>query len=112
MTSATILAMMGGEGGGLESFLPLVLIMIVFYFFMIRPQMKKAKEAKKFRESLKKGDKVITIGGVHGKIVEFRDGAVIIESDGKTKLKIERSAISPEFTNGTGKSELAETANK
>ena len=97
-----------GEEGGLASFVPLLLILVVFYFFMIRPQMKKSKEAKKFREEIKKGDNIITIGGVHGKITDLRETTVIIETESKTKLKIERSAISPEFTQGTGASELAQ----
>ncbi|NQU33412.1 MAG: preprotein translocase subunit YajC, partial [Bacteroidetes bacterium] len=55
------------------SMLPLFLILIVFYFFFIRPQTKKNKEQKKFREELKKGDKVVTLGGVHGKIAEIKE---------------------------------------
>jgi preprotein translocase subunit YajC len=67
--------MMGGNGqNSLASLLPMVLIIVVFYFFMIRPQMKKAKEAKQFREGLKKGDKIVTIGGVHGKIASAGRG--------------------------------------
>jgi preprotein translocase subunit YajC len=83
----------GQEGGGLMSFLPLILIVVVFYMFFIRPQMKKTKEQKKYRESLKKGDKIITIGGIHGKILEVRDKTFIIEIDGGNKLTIERSAV-------------------
>jgi preprotein translocase subunit YajC len=83
-------------GNPLSSFLPLILIMVVFYFFMIYPQMKKNKEQKKFRENLGKGDKVITIGGVHAKIVEVNgDNTLVIESEG-TRLKIDRSAVSME----------------
>ncbi len=82
-------------GGGLGSFLPLILIMVVFYFFMIYPQMKKNKEQKKFRESLGKGDKIITIGGVHAKIVEMNDTTLVIESEG-TRLRIDRTAVSME----------------
>ncbi len=70
----------------------LVLILIVFYFFMIRPQMKKQKEMKKFRENLKAGDKVVTIGGIHGKLLEVADSTVLISSEG-TKLRFEKSAI-------------------
>jgi preprotein translocase subunit YajC len=76
------------------SFLPIVLIIIVFYFFMIRPQMKKAKEQKKFREGLKKGDKIVTIGGLHGKISELQDTTIIIETESGIKLKFEKSAVS------------------
>ncbi len=79
--------------GGLMSYLPLVLIMVVFYFFFIRPQMKKAKEQRKFREALKKGDKVITIGGIHGKISEVKDTTILLEIEGGNKLMVEKSAI-------------------
>jgi len=82
-------------GGGIMSFLPIILIMVVFYFFMIYPQMKKNKEQKKFREAIAKGDRVITIGGVHGKIVEMNDTTFILESEG-TRLKLDRTAISME----------------
>jgi len=60
---------------------------------MIRPQMKKQKELKKFREGLKAGDKIVTIGGIHGKILEIADATVLIQSEG-TKLRIEKSAVS------------------
>lgn len=72
----------------------MALLMLVFYFFMIRPQAKKAREARKFREELKKGDKVITIGGIHGKVIELKDKSVLMEVDSGTKLRVERSAIS------------------
>ena len=83
-----------GQGGGIMSLLPIFLIIIVFYFFMIRPQMKKAKDQKKFRENIKKGDKIITIGGIHGKIVEIQDTTFTIEVEGGNKLKIEKAAVS------------------
>lgn len=70
----------------------LVMILVVFYFFMIRPQMKKQKELKKFREAMKAGDKVVTIGGIHGKILEIAESTVLISSEG-TKIRIEKSAI-------------------
>jgi preprotein translocase subunit YajC len=87
----------------LISFLPIVLIVIVFYFFMIRPQMKKQKEQGKFREGIQKGDKIITIGGVHGKIVEVGDKTFVIEVEGGNKLKIEKTAVSLESTLATYK---------
>lgn len=71
----------------------LVLMLGVFYFFMIRPQQKKQKELKNFRENLKQGDKVVTIGGIHGKILEVTDTTVLINSEG-TKIRLEKSAIS------------------
>jgi preprotein translocase subunit YajC len=71
----------------------LVMILGVFYFFMIRPQVKRQKEAKKLRESLKPGDKVVTIGGIHGKILEVADSTVLISSEG-SKIRVEKSAVS------------------
>lgn len=82
----------------LVALLPWVLIFVVIYFFMIRPQNKKAKEQKAFRESIGKGDRIVTIGGVHGKIVETDETTIIIEVEGQNRLKIERSAISAENT--------------
>jgi preprotein translocase subunit YajC len=81
-----------------QQFLPIVLIIVVFYFFMIRPQMKKQKVAVKFKEEIKKGDKIITIGGIHGKIAEIGDKTFIIEVEGGNRLKIEKSAVSMENT--------------
>ncbi len=69
------------------------LMIVVFYFFMIRPQQKKQKELKKFRENLAIGDKVITIGGVHGKILEINDTTILINSEG-SKIRFEKSTIS------------------
>ena len=89
-----LMAPAGEEGGGFMSLLPILLIVIVFYFFMIRPQMKKAKDQKKFRENIKKGDKIITIGGIHGKILEIQDTTFTIEVEGSNRLKIEKSAVS------------------
>lgn len=71
----------------------LVLILVVFYFFMIRPQMKKQKELKKFRESMGIGDKVVTIGGIHGKILEVADSTILIATEGG-KLRLDKSAVS------------------
>jgi preprotein translocase subunit YajC len=91
----------GGAQGGSNpmQFIIMIGLMVgVFYFFMIRPQTKKAKEAKTFRESIKKGDKVITIGGLHGKIVEIQENTFIIETEGGGRLKFEKSSISPEST--------------
>lgn len=81
-------------GGGIMSFLPMLLIIVVFYFFMIRPQMKKAKDHKKYIEELKKGDKVITNAGIHGRIVEMNDTTFLIEVEGGTKIRFEKSSIS------------------
>lgn len=85
----------GGEQGGFMTFLPLILVIVVFYFFFIRPQMKKSKEQKKFREELKKGDEVLTIGGIRGKISRIDETDVVIETEGQTKIKVVKSALVP-----------------
>ena len=77
-------------------FLPMLLIIVVFYFFMIRPQMKKAKDHKKYVEEIKKGDRVITTSGIHGKIVDLNETTFLIEVEGGTKIRFEKSAISLE----------------
>ena len=79
--------------------IPLLLILVVFYFFMIRPQMKRAKNEKKFQSSIAKGNKIITSSGIHGKIVDIvdSDNTVIVET-GAGKIKFERSAISMELS--------------
>lgn len=94
----TLLMAGGGQGGGIASFLPMILIIVVFYFFMIRPQLKKSKDQKKFRENIKVGDKIITIGGLHGRIAEIGETTFIITVEAGVKLKIEKSAISMDST--------------
>lgn len=86
-----------GEGTSYVSLLFWVAIIAIFYFFMIRPQAKKAKEAKKFREALDKGTQVVTIGGIHGKVIEVLETTVVIDT-GSSKLRVEKSAISPSGT--------------
>ena len=95
MTQLNILLMAGGgQNSGIANLVFPILLIVVFYFFMIRPQLKKAKEQKKFRENIAKGDKVITIGGIHGKITDVQETTFIIEVEGGHKLKIEKSAVS------------------
>lgn len=86
----------GGQAGGgsmASSLIFLVLIFVVFYFFFIRPQVKRQKDQKKFREGLAKGQKIITIGGIHGRIVELQDTTCTIEVEGGVKLRLEKSAV-------------------
>lgn len=80
-------------GNSMSSLIMIVAMIAIFYLFMIRPQAKKQKELKKFREAMKPGDKVVTIGGVHGKILEIAESTVLISSEG-TKIRVEKSAIS------------------
>ena len=80
------------EDGSLTNILFIGLMFFVFYFFMIRPQMKKQKELKKFREGLAKGDHIVSLGGIHGRILEVTDKTVLIESE-KTKIRLDKSAV-------------------
>ena len=75
--------------------LMIVLIFVIFWLFFIRPQNKRAKEQQQFRENLKKGDKIVTIGGIHGKVEEVRENTVLVSIDHNTKIEFEKSAIIP-----------------
>ena len=90
------------DGGGGSIFngqmLLLVGIVIVFYFFMIRPQQKKQKEQKRFLENISKGDNVVTVGGIHGKVVSVEGDVVILDVDRGTKLTINKSSLTVEVT--------------
>jgi len=88
-----------GKSNPLTSLLPFLLIIVVIYFFMIRPQSKKAKQAKLFKEEIKKGDKIVTIGGIIGKIIEVRENEFMIEVGEGVKLNIMKDAVSMESTN-------------
>ncbi|CAM3981456.1 preprotein translocase subunit YajC [Flavobacterium sinopsychrotolerans] len=81
----------------LTQFAPFILMFVVIYFFMIRPQQKKAKQEKEFESTLKVGDKIITKSGLHGKVSELADTTVVVETM-SGKLKMERSAISMEMS--------------
>ena len=83
----------GGQGNALITFLPLILVFVVFYFFMIRPQMKKQKEMTNYRNSLKKGDKVVTTGGIYGRVHEVKDNYIMMDAGGDIKLKVDKSAL-------------------
>jgi len=83
-----------GPMGGLMQFLPFLLIIAVFYFLIIRPQSKKQKETQKMLAALKKGDRVVTIGGVHGTIQSVREKTVVVKVDDTTKIEFARSAVS------------------
>jgi preprotein translocase subunit YajC len=81
-------------GGFLSSAVLMVLLIVIFYFFLIRPQNKKQKETEKMLAALKKGDKVITIGGIHGVVSSLKEKTVIVKVDDNTKMEFSRSAIS------------------
>jgi len=84
---------MTGSGGGLSSFLPLILMVAIFYFLLIRPQQKRAKQRNAMLGSVKKGDQIVTIGGIHGTVMELREDTVVISVSENTKITIEKQAI-------------------
>ncbi len=99
-----ILLMAPGKGSnGSMNMIMILLMFVVMYFFMILPQMRKGKAQKKFWSELKKGDNIITSGGIHGKITDLKETSVVIETEGGGKLKIEKSAISLEMTEAANK---------
>lgn len=77
----------------LGSLLPLVLIIAIFYFFMIRPQMKRQKEVRQFRDGIQKGDKVLTVGGIYGKVSEVKDATVILEIADGVRIKVDKAGL-------------------
>ena len=83
----------GGQGGGLGAFLPLIIIFGIFYFLLIRPQQRKAKQHKQVLASLKKGDRVVSSGGLHGLITGLTDDLVTMEISPKVRVKVSRGSI-------------------
>ncbi len=96
MIATVLLQTTGGAFGAYGTFIPMILIIVVFYFFMIRPQVKKQKDQKKYVEELKKGDRVITTAGIHGKIIDVAETTFLVETEGGHKIRFEKSAISLE----------------
>jgi len=86
------------SSGGIGSMLPFLAMIVVIYFFMIRPQMQKQKKEKKFQAEINKGSKVVTSSGIHGKVIEFHDDNTVTIETGAGKIKFERSAISMELS--------------
>ena len=92
------------------SLLPFLLIIVIFYLFLIRPQNKKQKETQKMLDALKKGDKVITIGGIHGTVSSVKENTVIVKVDDDCKLEFNRTAIASVELTEEEKAKLAEEA--
>ena len=86
------------QGQNWSMWIMLILIFVVMWLFMIRPQRKQQKELQKFRDSLKKGDKVVTIGGIYGTVVELKDKSVLIEVDKDVKIRVDRNALQGDFS--------------
>ena len=86
------------QGGGWSMWVMLALIFVVMWFFMIRPQRKQQRELQNFRDSLKKGDKVVTIGGIYGTVDEIKEGTVLIIVDRDVKIRVSKNALVKDFT--------------
>jgi len=93
--SSIFLQAAASSTSGWGAFLPLILIFVVFYFFMIRPQNKKQKEIQKARAALKAGDRVVTSGGIYGKLREVKDDSFIVEISDNVRIRVEKSAVFP-----------------
>jgi preprotein translocase subunit YajC len=104
ISSAFAQAPAAGGDAGLMSFLPIILMFVLLYFLMIRPQMKRAKEHKTMVDALQKGDEVVAVGGLLGKIVELNDQYATLEIASETKIMVQRPAIQTLLPKGTIKS--------
>lgn len=101
----------GGGGGSMQMLILMGAMILVFWLFMIRPQAKKAKEAKNFQQNLQKGDKIVTIAGIHGVVNRINeDGTIQMETSPGSYIKIEKSAISLEWTRNINKPAVAAPA--
>jgi len=95
----TILQAQGAQsGGGLTMLLMLALIFVVMWLFMIRPQQKRQKELNNFRNSLSKGDKVVTVGGIYGTVIEVTDNKVLLEIDKDVRIKVDKASLVKDFS--------------
>jgi preprotein translocase subunit YajC len=109
MNTIFLMSPPGGQSDPLPTFLMMGAIILVFWLFMIRPQAKKAKEQKKYIENMQKGDKVVTIAGIHGTINKINDdGTIQLEISPGSYIKIERSAISLEWSQAANKAVATE----
>jgi preprotein translocase subunit YajC len=86
------------QGGGMSMWIMLALIFLVMWIFMIRPQKKQQKELQNFRDGLKKGDKVVTIGGIYGTVCEVKEGSILMEVDNNVKIRVNKNALVKDFT--------------
>ena len=98
MNMFTLLQTAPAQGGGMSMWIMLALIFVVMWFFMIRPQRKQQKEMENFRNSLKNGVKVVTIGGIYGTIADVKDTYVLLEVDKDVKIRVNKQAIQKDYT--------------
>lgn len=95
MLNSILLQQSGAGSAGWSNILMIVALIVIFYFFLIRPQSKKQKEIKKFREAMKKGDHVTTAGGIYGKIREIKDATIVLEIADGVKITIDKACVYP-----------------
>ena len=88
----------GSESNPIMTFLPMILILLIFYFLMMRPQIKRQKELKNFRNSLAKGDKIVTTGGIYGKVLEIKDAYILMQIDDNVKIRVDKNAVIKDMT--------------
>ena len=86
------------QGGGWTMWVMLILIIVVMWFFMIRPHRKQQTELQKFRDGLSKGDKVVTIGGIYGTVVEIKEKTLLLEVDSNVKIKVDKNSVVKDFS--------------
>ena len=100
MTLITLLqaAQQPAAGGGASFWIMIILLFAVMWLFMIRPQRKQQRELEKFRNELKKGDKVVTAGGIYGTVAEIQDRSVLIKVDGEVKLRVDKNSIVRDYS--------------
>ena len=101
----------GGEAGGMLSFVPLILMFVVFYFLLIRPQQKRAKEHQAMLGSVKRGDEIITSGGIYGRVLEVEETYLVVDF-GENKVKLARNSVAAILPPGQGKADKPEKAEK
>lgn len=95
---ASILLQAQQQGGGWSGMIMILAMIVIFYFFMIRPQSKKQKEIKKAREAMQSGDRVVTAGGIHGKIREVKDDTIVMEVAPNVTIKVDKTSVFPAGT--------------
>lgn len=95
LSNTILLEATAGGGDATMQIIMIVAMIAIFYFFMIRPQQKRAKAIKKQREAMQKGDNVVTAGGIYGKIVEVRDDSFLIQVDSNVKIRVSRESVYP-----------------
>ena len=100
-----------GQGGGFMGLVPLIIIFVIFYFLLIRPQQKKTKEHQEMVNNLKKGDPVITNGGIHGRLTAVDDATVTVEVADKVRIKVSRQSIAGLKQSGQGGQSSEKDAN-